>query len=109
MNKKLMLEVAKRIEEDPTSYDQSSFCGTAFCVAGHAMMAAGYMQSGSKTGDGDFVKDGHFEWADEKATELLCLTQDESDELFDESWRPFARYTVPEQLRLYADGTDSIL
>lgn len=36
-----MLATADHIEKNPDKYDQTSWCGTACCIAGHAALASG--------------------------------------------------------------------
>ena len=106
MNKKNMRAVADRIEQYPDKYDQEHFCGTAYCIAGHAVLEDGWKMQGYST---DVTKDEEIEYVESVAQDFLDLDYDETDILFDEDWKPLDGYTVPEQLRRYADGLDEIL
>lgn len=90
-NRELFDKIADQIEQHPETYDQNHYrCGTAHCVAGHAVAISGLEMS---------------QWDTEAAArELLGLTDDEGDTLFNMYWRPPAGMTVPEALRAIGRG-----
>ena len=104
-----MRATARRIEENPDKYDQRQFCGTAFCIAGHAAIEAGWEMDDATGIDLKLVKDGQFRGVEEIAEEFLGLNKDQAYALFDEDWKPGGvGRSVPDQLRRYADGVDEL-
>jgi hypothetical protein len=43
MNKPLLRKIASYIETHPRQYNQGEWCGTACCVAGHALVLSGFV------------------------------------------------------------------
>lgn len=102
-NTELFDKIADAIEAKPESYQQDlvfNECGTAFCVAGHALRLTG---EEPQPYQGSAVLYLHIGWWT-RAAKSLGLTEEESDLLFDEEWRPPADETVPQALRRIGRG-----
>lgn len=73
MNTKLLKQVANRIVRYPEKYDQNSFCGTSYCIAGHACV----IKDGSlPIAFVDSVAVDYLELSDDQAALLFCLPED---------------------------------
>lgn len=77
----LMIEVIRGIKNDPKSYYQGRYakatpCGTAYCVAGHAIIRSGY----------NFLTE-----CDGEIDDTLVIVPDADSPLYDESW--FSAYS----------------
>lgn len=85
-NRELLLKIADKIERQPETYNQGEWCGTACCVAGHALLESGYTYR-----IGEYVRpDGtllrlHFS---EEAGPLLGLNPIQARELFRADFKP---------------------
>lgn len=114
-NTQLFYRVAAFLELFPESYNQSTWgeeydheltpCGTAFCIAGHAVHETGW----NATVDYDWTlvqRPGLDKtlYSSRAALVELGLTDIEADLLFSSSWRPSEEFTVPEALRMLGDG-----
>lgn len=90
-NLDLLRRVLRQIDDHPETWEQGDYavkgpCGTAFCVAGHAVVMSGYKikwcegvddnthESSCTTVDGQLVPP--------LAEQLLGITSEESDSLF---------------------------
>ena len=105
-----MRATATHIEDQPDKYNQRQFCGTAFCIAGHAALAAGWEMDDRTGRDLKMSKDGVRQGVEQIASAFLGLNMDQSYELFDEDWKPGGvGRSVPQQLRRYANGVDEIV
>ena len=98
MNKQRMLRLADRLEKiDPNKFDMNAFadkreCGTTCCVAGHALLMAGW-----KLGEADvweavaFVSrrgvEVHTSQVGDYAQEYLGLTEPQAKKLFYSGWK----------------------
>lgn len=91
MNKELAKKILTKIEENPEQHDQTHWsskteCGTTCCVAGWACILSGYepvFEGPGKFEISSMVqKDGQHFRIPKKATDLLGLTWEESEELF---------------------------
>jgi len=80
-------------------------CGTAYCIAGHVTVQAGYAYNLKfgwwEAGDGTYFYDGG---QGLRAKELLGLSEPQASVLFNADWVPAEGLTVPEALRAFADG-----
>lgn len=114
-NKDLFNQIASTIEQDPDSYCQSVWgeeidlgCGTAHCIAGHAVAIKGYLPFRHEYwGQVWAVQEpGKPISTFDLAMQLLGLTRDEADTLFDQDWTPGQEHdcSVPKALRAFGDG-----
>ena len=89
MNVELLLKVKEAIQAVPEKYDQSAFCGTAYCIAGYAVAIAEprlWAAAQNKGFDGE-----QSVW--HAAAELLDMPEEEYESLTDPAccWpEPFA-------------------
>lgn len=111
----LIRAVADAIEADPESYEQDTFgektkCGTAFCICGQASWLLGrarfYLNSKNVWRFGTEAGELHFPNGEVYTIgNLMGISRDDADCLFDMFWIPREPMTVPEALRSLADGT----
>lgn len=110
INSELMLEVAEMIRTEPDQHQQDTWgvfygeCGYQACVAGHTLIAEGWVLTGSHL----FKKDGHVAEDDDVgllAASLLELEPDEANVLFHGRAAPKHNLTWPEALEKAASGT----
>lgn len=82
MNVKLLKQVRDFIGTHPEQFNQENWCGSACCVAGHAVKLAGGIP--------------HTHNADTVAQELLKLSDDQAARLFNATWYRIAggKFTV---------------
>ena len=108
MNKKRLLRVAKLIEDNPDTYDQSEWCGTQCCVAGHAVWE--YCTNAERalintaiiqTEDTYWKPAFPFEKGTKAyAQEILDLTESEADDLFlNGSWTGITAKSAAKAIR----------
>lgn len=109
-NTDLLHAIARQIEAQPETYDQSVWvsdtpCGTTACIAGWAAL----LSEGDITIDEDVVyMDGGRRQIDVHtyASSELGLDRHEAMWLFDGHWRPAKHLTVSEALVKFANGAD---
>jgi hypothetical protein len=122
-NTALFYRIAKMQETFPESHNQKNWgqakpeapCGTAFCIAGHAVHETGW----NAAAEGDISSQNWrlSPWREvirpkgTKAFDILDaaklelgLTQPEQHVLFSEGWEPKVGYTVASALRAIGDG-----
>ncbi|MCI0544792.1 MAG: hypothetical protein L0Z49_10170 [Actinobacteria bacterium] len=115
MNPEKLREVADFIERAPKTYNQEKFCGTAFCIAGTALLINGAFKMDPNTlMFKDFSSFGlslltesekvGFNPRDRTgpAAVILGLTPRQAKDLFHPNWKPKCGRTVPQELRLMA-------
>lgn len=124
-NKRLIYAIARRIEKQPKRYKQAVWgeapnmihpCGTAHCIAGHALSICGCKFTYNSRGEierllrpsGREVYNsnvtGRGTHLGQYAADRLGLTYAERKVLFDGSWIPRDGLSVPDALRRFADG-----
>lgn len=114
-NYKLFDKIAKSIEENPSSYDQTRWgetgqCGTRFCIAGWAAFETGCLPRDKSPVSERFfwgtvvTADGEISGIIDHARDALGLTEDESLDLFDSDWTPPNGMSVSQALRSFGDG-----
>lgn len=85
-NMKLLQEVKDNILRDPNSHNQETwFCDTSMCIAGHAAVSAGARVQACEMYSGSFEmvdQDGNLIFTPEFAQEKLDLTDEERTYLF---------------------------
>lgn len=91
-NLPLLRKVLDHIDAHPEEWDQSEYgkvsrvssCGTAFCIAGHALVMSGYETKESITYPGSldfFTPDGVLTDPADEGMRVLGLTADEADDI----------------------------
>jgi hypothetical protein len=87
-NLSLLRRVRARILAHPERYDQSTFCGTAYCIAGHAIMEGGTKEQQKLFRRQIKAYAERRDWyedeieVDFEARKLLRLTPQQSERLF---------------------------
>lgn len=85
-NIELLEKTMQFIKDNPEKHDQAQWCGTAQCFAGWATSLEGYTERMYRDGRPSMsylVANGRNVHAAELAAQLLGLTGDEADRLFD--------------------------
>ena len=109
-NTELFDRIAAQIEAHPELYDQGTFgerteCGTAHCIAGHAVvLSGGHRPRGRQLWNHVRIKRGPVMDIEECAAKLLGLGFFESLRLFRGSWIPPEGESVPDALRRIGRG-----
>jgi hypothetical protein len=86
VNKPLLNKIATFIETHPRQYNQGNWCGTACCIAGHALVLGGMVSRKDIVDAGpDSYYVGDLEVQD-TAAELLGLASNQTYELFAGNW-----------------------
>lgn len=80
MKIRALRKIQEQILAEPTSlYMQDYFCGTAACIAGHAVLNAGWKPH---TSTGTCAKDNEIHCVWDVAREVLDLTERQAERLF---------------------------
>lgn len=103
-NSELFKKVADQVERDPSCYHQ---CSTVECIGGWALALSGYDPDSPRCYLFEHTRrviDERGDLIEATAQELLGLTDEEADILFDGRWSPANGVTVPSALRRLAGG-----
>lgn len=109
---KLLRQVAEVIRKEPDAHDQETWgwldddydCGTVACIAGHAVVQAGYKLE-NNYGQCLNPQLGSIRRIEDVAQELLGLDDAETDILFEQTTQPLDDMSWPEALIEIAAGS----
>lgn len=81
VNVPLLQQVLDHITDNPETWDQTDWCGTSCCVAGHVALAQGWQRTNVHSSR--VRRDGEERSVSQVAREALGLTPDDAERLFD--------------------------